>query len=1245
MADSLGALTIKFLGDIAEFRTAQQQVLDLSKQTAANVNKAFDPVQSSIKGALTGMAAVASFTFVKGQFDAFVSGAAGLKDMSERTGETVEKLSGLVAVAKVGGHSVEGLETAMLKLTKGMAGADEETKGAGHALEFLGIKSRDSEGKLKSSGDMIVEIAKKLAQFKDGPGKAAVAMDLFGKSGAQLLPMLKDLEESGDLVVKVTAEQAEQADQYEKTIRRLTAAKTALHKEIAMGVLPVAQQFADALLELKKKNDNVTDSAKKLRSEGSIENWARSGALAIATLIDGARAVPTVFKMVGSFIAGTAGELVNFGKVANAVAYILANPGNAAAVKIGFAEAKEAIGQMGKMIGEAGADFDQMAETFTKGSFRRAVEEQFALADATKGSAKAADTARKSLDDYTNATDRSKDQAKAAAAAAQALRMALVGLEQKNIQIAFDIDQDKIKSDIAALEDLFKRVGGKDLADQITALQTQATDRFAENVQTRYTALVNALNAEAKRINAMPQDGERDRALEKYVKEYEKLGPLAKELAGIEGKRNEDTRNAANRIRQQIKEMEDGYKAIWRGLDDYVNSLADAQAERALELVMIGRTKEEQDRLTIAARTEREVRALTVQLVRLQEDALGDLTDEQRAVNKAAQEAILLRIDLTKKEGEAQTAHAANRKALEDETTLWKSMADTAAGFFEDLFQNGRSAFGRLWGQAKSFFAKLAAQLLVKWVLNIDVSGGGVMGALGSILGGSGGGGGLIGNLLGGLLGGGGGLLTSLVGPGSWLGSALGMSSAIGPPAALAGTAGVTGAAGAAGGIGGVLSAIPGWGWALAGIAAIASRFLRDEKGIKIDNNLTNVGNPSSHFESSAISAFDISGDIGRETFKPFVQRVQAIDKFIADNLLTEEQLSNVRARINQLQNPRWWGFDSESSAKDAIEKASKYFLQQRYTAIFSEIDTSVAAKISGFAGTSEELFTYIGKVLDGFEVLRTLKQQLPDLSLTIDQFVELTDQQRQDLSTIAAAIRLTQQDIAAQADRVYKLQSGGIVNAFIAQGDALDDLNDKYRDGLVSVNDMASAIQSFGESAVQAMVALMQARDQIDSLVQNGIRTIEMAGLTADQRNEYLRNEAERARAAIGMETDPEKIRDLVNRIISNSTEVFNSLTPEQQAANRADFIDGLNRLRDEAQARIDKLNTLIADNASTTMAEIGASLVETVRQMGNTADKQSASVDTFASAVTDFADAAANGVRVEINLEDRTVSAVGGI
>ena len=51
-----------------------------------------------------------------------------------------------------------------------------------------------------------------------------------------------------------------------------------------------------------------------------------------------------------------------------------------------------------------------------------------------------------------------------------------------------------------------------------------------------------------------------------------------------------------------------------------------------------------------------------------------------------------------------------------------------------------------------------------------------------------------------------------------------------------------------------------------------------------------------------------------------------------------------------------------------------------------------------------------------------------------------------------------------------------------------------------------------------------MQAREQIDSLVQNGIRTIEMAGLTATNATSTCATKPERARAAIGMETDPER-------------------------------------------------------------------------------------------------------------------------
>ena len=1235
MADSLGALTIKFLGDIAEFRTAQQQVLDLSKQTAANVNKAFDSVQSSIKGALTGMAAVASFTFVKGQFDAFVSGAAGLKDMSERTGETVEKLSSLVAVAKIGGHSVEGMEAAVLKLTKGMAGADEETKGAGHALEFLGIKSRDAQGNLKSSGAMLEEIAKKLAEYKDGAGKSAVAMDLFGKSGAQLLPFLKDLSEQSELVVKVTAEQAQQADEYEKTIRRLTATKTALHKEIAMGVLPVAQQFAEALLTLKKNNDTVTESAKKLRSEGSIEDWARTGALGVAYVVDAARAIPVVFKAAGAFIAASVGEIANLAKAANAAVYILANPGNAGAATVGMAEIRDAIANAGKMAHMAQDDIDGLAQSFTQGSFVQAVRQQFDIADATKGVAKAAEESRKSLDGYSNATDRAKDAAKAAAAAAQTLRMALIGFEQKNIQIAFDIDQDRIKAEIAALEDQLKQFGGKDLADQITSLQTQAIDRFAENATARYVALVNSLNAEAARLQAMPVGPERDRAMSAYVKEFEKLAPIARELASVEDKRAEASRNSTARIREQIRALEEGFKSIYRGVEDYAFGLNEAKADRELELALIGKTKEEQDKLTVAARAEREIRKLTLELTRLQEDAAGNLTEEQRALNKAAQDAVLIKIQIANAEGEAQKQHAATRKQLEDQDSLWKSIGDTAQNFFADLFQHGSSAFGRLWDQAKAFFAKLAAQLAVKWVLGIDIQGG----ALGS---------------LGGLFGGGG---SGLFG---------GLSGILGSLARDDGVGGVISGTGILGGLesmfpslsgilGGLSSVLPMLG-PIAAVVGILAPIIKNldpanTPGIKFGSDaLGRYGDQAANHSTFAnlLGNFSAEGDAfdsgaGFAALKPFIDKFNAMANKVA-GMLTETQLEAVRAQIGKLSTLReaWLTYKDDKGLQDALSKGTAQLLKDVFGTAFEDINGAIASKIAGFTGTSDELSAYIDKVLSGFEVLASLKQQLPDLSLTIDQFVDLTDQQRHDLSTIAAAMRLTQQDIAARADEAYRLTTGGIVNSFIAQGDALDTLSDQYRAGLVPVADMANAIKAFGDSAVQVMVALAQAKDQIDSLVQNGIRTIEMAGLTADERNAYLRNEAERARASLGIETDPEKIRALVSQIVANSTEVFNSLSPEQQAANRANFLDGLNRLRQEAQDRIDRLNALVADNATTTLSSIGKDLTDAVKKLSEVADKDGESADKQLDAANTNLQAA-NTPLVIVLQRDR--SEVGGL
>ena len=296
-------------------------------------------------------------------------------------------------------------------------------------------------------------------------------------------------------------------------------------------------------------------------------------------LIDGARAVPTVSKMVGSFIAGTAGELVNFGKVANASPTswptLATQRQQRSALQKEGPSAKKDDRRGRRRFRPDGGDFPRRV---IPSSSRRTVRAR----GCHEGQRKGRRDRSQSLWMTTRTQPTGRRIRRKQQPQPRALRMALVGLEQKNIQIAFEIDQDKIKSDIAALEDLFHASVAKTLPTRSRRYRRRQRIGPAENVQTRYTALVNALNAEAKRINAMPQDGERDRAPEKHVKNTKSSAHWRKELAGIEGKRNEDTRNATNRIRQQIKEMEDGYKTVWRGLDDYVNSLADAQAERAL---------------------------------------------------------------------------------------------------------------------------------------------------------------------------------------------------------------------------------------------------------------------------------------------------------------------------------------------------------------------------------------------------------------------------------------------------------------------------------------------------------------------------------------------------------------------------------------------------------------------------------------------------------------------------------------
>ena len=300
---AIAKLSIDLETRMASFEKDMKTMAAFSESAARRVQSAF----SGIGIALTGLAGALSVGALKGVFDSYVEGAAKLDDFGEIVGSTTEKVSGLVAVAKVSGTDVDQLQGAMVKLAKSTAMVGDEASDSGAA--FKALRLDPAEMRLLDTSDQLKLLADRLAEYEDGAGKTAIATQLLGKSGAQLLPYLKDLAASGDLVVKVTSEQAATAEEYEKNLKRLALAQSAVAKIISAEVLPVANTFVKTMIDMISGTEGVRGAAKDLAADGSITRWAEGAARAAAFVIDAFDGVIRITQIVGKGIGAAAAQV------------------------------------------------------------------------------------------------------------------------------------------------------------------------------------------------------------------------------------------------------------------------------------------------------------------------------------------------------------------------------------------------------------------------------------------------------------------------------------------------------------------------------------------------------------------------------------------------------------------------------------------------------------------------------------------------------------------------------------------------------------------------------------------------------------------------------------------------------------------------------------------------------------------------------------------------------------------------
>lgn len=202
---------------------------------------------------------IASFgSWIKGAIDA---GDAASK-LSSRTGVAVKDIAGLQLAYDLGGAGGEAFAASMGKLSKEMVDG-------GKNLGALGVKTKDVSGTFRSTKDVMYDAADAFAGMQDGAQKTAFALEIFGKSGGELIPLLNGgsagLREMDEMAQKLgltmSAETAANAEKFNDTLDLLKMGSQGVARGIAAELLPTLSSLAGSFLDTMTTGDKLKKTA------------------------------------------------------------------------------------------------------------------------------------------------------------------------------------------------------------------------------------------------------------------------------------------------------------------------------------------------------------------------------------------------------------------------------------------------------------------------------------------------------------------------------------------------------------------------------------------------------------------------------------------------------------------------------------------------------------------------------------------------------------------------------------------------------------------------------------------------------------------------------------------------------------------------------------------------------------------------------------------------------------------------
>jgi hypothetical protein len=341
---------VPITGDDAGLKAAVASAHTTLKSFASNATGEFERVQASAAKLSTVFVGMGAAILAGGAFKAVTDQTVALTKEATSLGKALGITTTEASVLNVALGDIytdaDTLIAANNKLTKALK--DNE---AGFAE--LGVATRDGNGQFRNSLDVMLDVNKRLLEFREGTDRNIEGQKIYGKSWGEIQPVLK-------LTTDLMEESRHKAQQLGLVIGEENVQATAKYRaalnDVGDVMMAAKKVVGDAVLPI------LTDLGVWFAETGPtrIEYTRKAVGVAVAAFYGFKTAVETVLTIVKGMIQSTAVYLLTFAEAASQ-ALRLDFSGATAAWQRGMDQIRNMAGDtMDKMVADATVNRDKM---------------------------------------------------------------------------------------------------------------------------------------------------------------------------------------------------------------------------------------------------------------------------------------------------------------------------------------------------------------------------------------------------------------------------------------------------------------------------------------------------------------------------------------------------------------------------------------------------------------------------------------------------------------------------------------------------------------------------------------------------------------------------------------------------------------------------------------------------------------------------------------------------------------------